>query len=1010
MNFKKIFFLFLSISILFRLNAQQANNWYFGNNAGITFNTPSPTALNSGLTANVDNSSTISDMTGALLFYTDGMKVWDKNHAIMPNGNGLIGHFSGGQCALIVPIPCDPNKYVIFHVTEFSSPGNLNYTVVDMTLNSGLGDVVAGQKNISLGTGWTEKLCAYYNPNGNYYWVLSHKWQSNQFVAFKVDATTIATQSVTSSIGSVHNCGTFGGAHDAMGQLTISPDGNKVVNALTCQDKFELFDLNINTGVLSNFISIPGNGGNAWGTAFSPNSQKLYTNSIFGQSVFQYDLSTYNQAAIIASKNALYTAASTGYNFGYMELGPDNKLYIAKPNSTNLTVVNNPDNLGPLSNFSLLGPSLSPKTSYHGLSRIAYNIPTPSASFSISASVTSGNCSNGSATITPSTNTLILTYSWSPGNYTTSSVSNLPLGVYTVIATSSTCFSASTQFTVTQSTSLNASVNSPTVCKNTPAQLSATVSGGSPAYSYTWMPGNLNTPVINVSHSSTTVYTLSVKDNGGCASTLTTAINIDPITSNFNFNQNNCSGSFTLNNTSNGAGSYNWNFGDNTTSTGFQPQHTYSSPGTYSISLIANSNSGCHDTIQKNITVGTIVNSNFTAQLNICDTTVTLINNSVGGASYLWRFGDGNTSTMQKPASHTYSTSGTFNIWLVVSNASGCKDSSQQTVSVIKNSTAGFNITSDPCLKQVSVSSTSSYAITYDWQFGDGSISTSSSPTHTYLNTGNYSITLIINAGLTCSATITKPVSINNGPIAQFTYSLSPCDGRVVFSNTSINGNGAYWSFGDNSASYDNDPVHYYASQGIYTVYLTSSPNMPCLNTTKQVIEIKYNSVTADFDFTNPALTYNANFINLSKNAQTFFWDFYDGTSSTQFEPTHTYEQVGSYTVCLAAINYMGCTDTLCKKIDVDAGWTFYVPNTFSPNDDKLNDIFYAYGTNIKDFKISVFDRWGEEIFNSSEIEYGWNGTFRGLPVQDDIYIWKAEFNDLKNKNHSLTGHIQVLR
>lgn len=1010
MNLKGLVFFILSIICSLTLSSQQDNNWYFGNTAGLNFNNTPPTALTNGLTANVDNSSTISDLTGALLFYTDGMKVWDINHAVMPNGNGLIGHFSGGQCALIVPIPCDPNKYVIFHVTEFSSPGNLNYTVVDMTLNGGLGDVVASQKNISLGTGWTEKLCAYYNPNGNYYWVFSHKWQTDQFVAFKVDATTIATQSVTSSIGSIHNCGTFGGAHDAMGQLTISPDGTKLVNALTCQDKFELFDLDINTGMLSNFIAIPGNGGNAWGTAFSPNSQKLYTNSIFGQSVFQYDLVTYNQAAIIASKNALYTAPSTGYNFGYMELGPDNKLYIAKPNATNITVINNPNNLGPLSNFSLLGPSLFPKTSYHGLSRIAYNIPNSSGSFSLSASVTNGNCSNGSATIIPSSSTMNLSYTWTPGNYTTSSVSNLPASVYTVIASSSSCFTASTQFTITQSTGLNVNLNSPVVCKNVAATLSPSVSGGSSVYSYTWMPGNINTPTINVNHTATTIYTLSVTDNGGCASTVTTAVTINPIVANFNYTQNACNGSFTVNNTSLGAVNYNWNFGDNNTSTNTQPQHGYASPGTYSISLIASSSNGCTDTVKKTITVGTLVNSNFSTQLNVCDTTVNLVNNSVGGVSYLWRFGDGTTSTSENPVSHTYSVSGTFNIWLIVSNVSGCKDSTLKTVSIVKNSLAGFNLNADPCLKQVNVINTSSYATTYDWQFGDGNVSSSINPSHTYLNTGNYSIKLIINAGLTCSATITKSIAINNGPIADFTYSLSPCDGRVSFSNTSLNGNGAYWAFGDNSGSYDNDPVHYYASQGIYTVYLTSSPNMPCLNTIKKVIEVKFNSVIADFDFTNPAVTYNANFINLSKNAQLFFWDFYDGNSSNEFEPSHTYEQVGSYTVCLSATNFMGCSDTLCKKIDVDAGWTFYVPNTFSPDDDNLNDIFYAYGTNIKDFKISVFDRWGELIFSSTDIENGWNGTFKGMPVQNDIYVWKADFNDLKNKNHALTGHIQVLR
>lgn len=191
----------------------------------MNFNTIPPTPI-SGQTSNADNSSSISDASGALLFYTDGSTIWNKNNIVMPNGAGLISSATGGQCGLIVPVPSS-NKYVVFSNTEFSSPGQLHYTIVDMSLNSGLGDVVAGQKNISLGTGWTEKLCAYYNSSCNYYWVLMHRWNNNQFVALKVDAGGVTTTSVISGIGSVHNCGTYSGAHDAMGQLTISKDGKK---------------------------------------------------------------------------------------------------------------------------------------------------------------------------------------------------------------------------------------------------------------------------------------------------------------------------------------------------------------------------------------------------------------------------------------------------------------------------------------------------------------------------------------------------------------------------------------------------------------------------------------------------------------------------------------------------------------------------------------------------------------------------------------------------------------
>ncbi|MCW3076425.1 MAG: hypothetical protein JWO32_1034 [Bacteroidetes bacterium] len=365
--------LFISLTSL--IFSQKTNTWYFGSNAGLNFNTNPTSPLTNGQVSGPDNTTTISDSQGNLLFYTEGQNVLNKNHLVMPNGSGLIGHNSAGQCAIIIPIPCDPNKYVIFHVTEYSSPGYLNYTVVDVSLDGGLGDVVSTKKNISLGSGWTEKLCAYYNPNGNFYWLFSHKWQSDQFVGFKIDASSIATQSVVSSIGSIHNCGSYGAVHDAMGQLTISPNGKKIVNALTCQDKYELFDLNINTGIVSNLITIPGSAGNAWGSAFSPDSKKLYVDNLLNAGVYQYDLSVFTQMAVPNSQVILYTAPGGGYNFGYMELGPDSLVYIAKPGSSSLTVINNPNVIGAGSNFSLSGPSLGNKSSTHGLSRAAYNIP-----------------------------------------------------------------------------------------------------------------------------------------------------------------------------------------------------------------------------------------------------------------------------------------------------------------------------------------------------------------------------------------------------------------------------------------------------------------------------------------------------------------------------------------------------------------------------------------------------------------------------------------------------------
>lgn len=519
------------LGLISSFKAQFANNWLVGNGYGINFSGSSPTIIAGSISGHPDNSSAISDASGNLLFYTTGYTVWNKNHIPMPNGTGLTGSYTGGQCALIVPIPCSTSKYVIFQTTAFSSPGYLSYSVVDMTLNGGLGDVVSSQKNISLGSGWTEKLCAYYNPSGNYYWVLTHRWMSDQFVAFKVDAGSIATNSVISSIGSIHNCGSTGGVHDAMGQLTISPDGTKVINALTCQDKYELFDFNINTGTLSNFIPIAGNGGSAWGTAFSPDSKKIYTDVIFGGALYQYDISVYNSVAINASKTSIYNGPTSGYVFGYMELGPNGKIYIPRPGTNFVSVVNNPNLTGSAASYSFSGLSLGTAITQHGTCRIAYNIPTsstvtPSYSLTVfSNSVSCNGFSNGSAAVM--VNPLgTYSYSWAPGNYTTSMVPNLSSGVYSVTVSNGSCSgNVTSTVSIIQPPAISVFFDPLQICLGNPGSINPMVTGGTPVYTYSWSNGATSLGTV-VSPSVTSNFTLTVTDANGCINNAVTTVTV----------------------------------------------------------------------------------------------------------------------------------------------------------------------------------------------------------------------------------------------------------------------------------------------------------------------------------------------------------------------------------------------------------------------------------------------------------------------------------------------------
>lgn len=570
--------IFRNISLVFvciiSLNAfsQHANNWRFGNFAGLNFNTNPLTIVSTGLTNNPDNTSSISDVNGNLLFYTDGMSVWNANNAVMPNGSGLIGHGSGGQCAVIVPIPCS-SKYVIFHVTEFSSPGSLNYSVVDMSLNGGLGDVISAQKNVSLGTGWTEKLCAIFNPANSSYWLLTHKWGNNQFVAYTVDATSIATQSVVSSVGSVHSCGSYGGAHDAMGQLTISRDGSKVINALTCLDQFELFNFNLATGVLSNSIVLPAEGNKAWGTSFSPDSKMLYTSSIFGQNIFQYDLNVYTAPAILASKNAVISVGTTGYNFGYMELGPNNKLYIARPGNNSLSVISSPNSFGALSNPSLVGQSIGLATSSHGLSRVAYNISVVSGTVgNLSMSSSSGNYS-----ICPGQSLTLLgsganSYTWSNGSNSSSiTVSPLVTSNFTLFGYLG-CAGSSAQTVATvfvKDAPVMSISGTSSLCSSSGATLTA-----SGADSYLWSNG-AQAASISFTPLATTVYTvIGTNAISGCTASLAYQVNVTPSpTLSLSGPTIVCVGT-QVNYTASGANTYTWSMGLNGSTVSFTPVAT----------------------------------------------------------------------------------------------------------------------------------------------------------------------------------------------------------------------------------------------------------------------------------------------------------------------------------------------------------------------------------------------------------------------------------------------------
>ena len=318
---------FITIILLFSIFCSHAQNeaaiWYFGNNAGIDFNSGAPVAVNDGQLTTSEGCATISNTDGELLFYTDGITVWDKTHNIMQNGTGLLGNPSSTQSGIIVPKPGDSNIYYIFTVDAVSGMQGLNYSEVDLTLNSGNGAITA-TKNVQLTTPATEKISAISHANGTDFWVVAHGWENADFLAYEITSTGVNNLPAVSTVGSTHG----GDISNTIGYLKMSPNGQRLALAVTYSQSFYS-----DTG--------------AYGIEFSPNSEILYVTDLnFVESkskIHQFDISLNTSADVLNSDTIIF---DDNFFTGALQLAIDQKIYVSISGNNFLGAIENPDVLG----------------------------------------------------------------------------------------------------------------------------------------------------------------------------------------------------------------------------------------------------------------------------------------------------------------------------------------------------------------------------------------------------------------------------------------------------------------------------------------------------------------------------------------------------------------------------------------------------------------------------------------------------------------------------------------
>src|SRR5258706_783950 len=366
--------------------------------------------------------------------------------------------------------------------------------------------------------------------------------------------------------------------------------------------------------------------------------------------------------------------------------------------------------------------------------------------------------------------------------------------------------------------------------------------------------------------------------------------------------------------TSTNATSYFWNFGDGGTSTQTNPSYTYVNGGTYNVSLTATTSSGCARTTTVNAAIDVtspIAGFSGYPRAGCAPLTVSFTNTSYGNnLTYFWNFGDGNNSTSANPV-HTYNTYGNYNVTLVVADGIGCSDTiTRINYVMVNNPTASFSpqpTTSGCAPLTTQFTDNTAGAISWFWDFGDGHTSTQQSPTHIFTTPGFYTVQLTIQFNGGCVQTVSNFSTFNIlGAQAGFTVSSSICPPYIsTFTDTSHNAVSWFWTFGDGNTSNQQNPTHTYPAPGYYNVTLSITDNNGCSHTTMLANAVYFAPFGASYIGIPQGTTYPlpVDFFANSVGATGWFWDFGDGGTSTQENPTHTYLVSGNYTVTLTITN-----------------------------------------------------------------------------------------------------------
>ncbi|MCF8464307.1 MAG: choice-of-anchor L domain-containing protein [Flavobacteriales bacterium] len=536
----------------------------------------------------------------------------------------------------------------------------------------------------------------------------------------------------------------------------------------------------------------------------------------------------------------------------------------------------------------------------------------------------------------------------------------------------------------------------------------------------------------------------------GCADSITHTATVNPLpVATFNF-QNDCQDKLIafINQSTVASGqinAWNWDFGNSNTSAVQNPMaQSYPAAGLYQVQLIVQTQAGCSDDTTQTIEIYPVPTAAFSFD-SVClgfENQFTDLSNANGNYpinNWNWVFSDGQTSSLSNP-SVEFLQHGFYNATLTVTTAAGCVNALNAGNAVVHPlPVSQFSNVIKNCLNDTtwfedmsSVSNQLNDVITdWEWNFADGSYATNPDTNHVYALHGLYPVSLITVTNKGCTDTVSHQVEIFPLPVVAFTSDVTEgCQPLRVQFEELVTIPSPYtisqytWNLGDgDGAITTQNPMNVYHSDTLgdlsiatYTVSLRATSGNGCVTSdtvTNYITEFpKPDALFAADDYIVDVLSTEISFTDKSsENVTEWYYDFGDGNSSTDENPTNRFPViVDEYLVTQYVTTQYGCMDTISATVKVEPIFTFYVPNSFTPNADGVNEEFYGDGEGYKSYSMYIYDRWGELLFVSNDRYHTWDGTYKDQQVELGTYTYYFYIVDWKNDDHEYRGHVTLMR